>query len=70
MSTYSSTWPNRVRSGVYLGRLLVTYSSPSLGSNPLDSLIFLVDVMGPCLKWHFRVLWGLRSEPLDGGSER
>ena len=30
MSTYSSMWSNRVRSGGYSGRLLITYSSPSL----------------------------------------
>ena len=66
-STYLSTWSNKARSGGYLGRLLITYSSPSLGSNPLDSLIFLLDFMGPCLKWHFG---GLKSEPLDRGQSK
>ena len=56
-SMYSSTWSNRVRSGDYLGRLLVTYSSPSLSLNPLDSLIFLLDFTGPCLMWHFAMVW-------------
>ena len=42
MSMYSSMWSNRVRSGGYSGRLLITYSSPSLHFTPLDSLIFLL----------------------------
>ena len=66
-SMYSSSWSNRVRSGGYLGRLLITYSSPSLSLDPLDSLIFLLDFMGPCLMWHFGALWEFGSEPSDRG---
>ena len=67
---YLSMWSNGARSGGYLGRLLITYSIPSLSLNPLDSLIFLLDFMGPCLMWHFGALQGFESEPLDRGSER
>ena len=67
MSMYSSIWSNRVRSGGYSGRLLLTYSSPSLNFTPLDSLIFLLDFTDPCLMWHFGALQGLGSEPSDRG---
>ena len=66
-SMYSSTWSNRVRSGGYLGRLLITYSSPSLILDPLDSLNFLLDFMGPCLIWHFGALREFGSEPSGRG---
>ena len=67
MSMYSSTWSNRVRSRGYLGRLLVTYSSPSLSFNPLDSLLFVLDFMEPCLMWHF---WALDQNLQTEGSGR
>ena len=70
MSMYSSMWSNMVRSGGYSGWLLMTYSFPSLGLNPIDSLIFLLDFMGPCLMSCFGILWGFRSELWIGGSER
>ena len=67
MSTYSSTWSNRVRSGCYSSRLLITYSSPSLSFTPLDSLIFLLDFKDPCLVWHLGALQGFGPEPSDRG---
>ena len=66
-SMYSSTWSNRVRSGGYLGRLLITYLSLSLSFNPFNSLIFLFDFTEPCLMWHFGALWGFGPEPSDRG---
>ena len=66
-STYSSMWSNRVRSGGYLGRLLITYSSASLSFTPLDSLIFLLDFTDPCLVWHFGALQVFGSELSDRG---
>ena len=57
--------------------LLMTYSSPFLDlksldlvPRPPDSLVFLLDFMGPCLMWHFEILPGLGSELSDGDSER
>ena len=70
LSTYLSMWSTKVRSGGYLGRLLVTYSSPFLGLNLLDSLIFLLDFTGPCLMWHFGICGGLDQNFWIGGSER
>ena len=67
MSMYSSTWSYRVRSGGYLGRLLITYSSPFLVLDLLDSLILLLDFKGPCLIWHFWALREVGSEPLAKG---
>ena len=50
----------------------MTYSSPSLDfksvdliPRPADSLIFLLDLMGPYLVWHFEILQGPGSEFLD-----
>ena len=67
MSTYLSTWSNRLQSEGYSGKLLMTYSSPFLDLKSLDSLIFLLDFTGPCLMWHFANLWRLRSELSDRG---
>ena len=69
MSMYSSMWSNRVRSGGYSGRLLVTYSSPSLSFNPLNSLIFLLDFMESYLMWCFGALQGFGSEPSERAVE-
>ena len=66
-SMYSSTLSNGVTSGSYSSRLLITYSSLSVSFTHLDSLIYLLDFMDPCLMWHFGALWGFGLEPSDRG---
>ena len=72
MSTYLSMWSNRVRSRGYLGRLLITYLSPSLSFNPLDSLIFFARFHGTLLDvvfWGFAGVWirTFRQRAVEGG---
>ena len=69
MSTYSSMWSNRLRSGGYYGRLLMTYSSPFFRLKILRFLDFLAGFYGTLLNVTFGIWQGFNSELLDG-SER